>query len=98
MSGTFYNDPNREALGLEPIWTGAGSVAEPPPEGEPSSGGDLPGDPGDFTIAQIQAWVDDRPHLAADVLAHERARGSSTRSTLVDWLTGFLDAHDGAGG
>ena len=29
MSGTQYDDPNRESLGLEPIWTGAGDVIEP---------------------------------------------------------------------
>lgn len=32
---TFYDDPNREAVGLEPIWTGAGETEEPPPEVEP---------------------------------------------------------------
>ena len=26
MSATFYDDPNREAIGLAPIWTGAGEV------------------------------------------------------------------------
>jgi hypothetical protein len=33
-----FDDPNREALGLEPIWTGAGDdtpPADPPPDGEP---------------------------------------------------------------
>ena len=30
---TTYDDPNREAVGLAPIWSGAGA-AEPPPEGE----------------------------------------------------------------
>lgn len=29
---TIYDDPNREAVGLEPIWTGAGEP--PPPEGD----------------------------------------------------------------
>ena len=31
MTATFYDDPNREAIGLPPIWTGAG---EAPPEGD----------------------------------------------------------------
>jgi hypothetical protein len=26
VSGTVYDDPNREALGLAPIWTGAGEA------------------------------------------------------------------------
>ena len=30
MSATFYDDPNREAVGLEPIWTGAGDPPDPP--------------------------------------------------------------------
>jgi hypothetical protein len=29
---TIFDDPNREAVGLEPIWTGAGDPP-PPPEG-----------------------------------------------------------------
>jgi hypothetical protein len=33
MSAT-YDDPNREALGLPPIWTGAGDVVEPQPTDE----------------------------------------------------------------
>jgi len=33
MSGTQYDDPNRESIGLEPIWSGAGD-AEPPPINE----------------------------------------------------------------
>jgi hypothetical protein len=31
---TIFDDPNRESLGLEPIWTGAGEDPDPPPEGE----------------------------------------------------------------
>ena len=27
---TIYDDPNREAVGLEPIWTGAGTKAAKP--------------------------------------------------------------------
>lgn len=30
---TDFNDPNREAVGLAPIWTGAGDPPDPPPEG-----------------------------------------------------------------
>jgi hypothetical protein len=32
MSGAQFDDPNREAVGVEPIWT---AEAEPPPEDEP---------------------------------------------------------------
>jgi hypothetical protein len=27
MSAVFYDDPNRESVGLAPIWTGAGEIA-----------------------------------------------------------------------
>ena len=96
---TTFDDPNRESVGLPPIWTGAdtdptdpvdpGDV-EPIPEAT-----DLPGGVASHTIAQIEEWVDEYPHLAADVLAHERARGSSARRTLLDWLEGFVESHDG---
>jgi hypothetical protein len=34
MTGVQYDDPNREAVGLEPVWVeGDGGGAEPPPEG-----------------------------------------------------------------
>ncbi len=89
-----FDDPNRESVGLPPIWTGAGDVTEPPVEPDPEAT-DLPGGVASHTIAQIEEWVDENPHLAADVLAHERARGSSARVTLVDWLQGFVESHDG---
>jgi hypothetical protein len=31
------DDPNREAVGVEPIWTGAGDPPDPPPEGGATS-------------------------------------------------------------
>ena len=31
---TQFDDPNRECVGLEPIWTGAGDPPDPPPEGD----------------------------------------------------------------
>jgi len=32
MSGTQYDDPNRESLGLPPIWSETGdNVTDPPP-------------------------------------------------------------------
>lgn len=29
---TTFDDPNRESVGLSPIWTGAGETTEPPTE------------------------------------------------------------------
>lgn len=34
---TIFDDPNRQALGLDPIWTGAGDEPDPPPEVEGES-------------------------------------------------------------
>lgn len=76
---TIYDDPNREAVGLAPIWTGAGEV-EPPPEVEPPGGYD----PGDDTVADVQAYVEANPGERQAVLAAERA--GKDRSTLVAWL------------
>lgn len=56
---------------------------------------ELPGDVAYFTVAAVQAWVDEHAHLAADVLLHEQARGADARSTLVTWLQGFIESHDG---
>ena len=81
---TFYDDPNREALGLPPIWTGAGEA----PEGDPDT------DPAAHTIAAVKSWVDDNPDRADEVLTRERARGDSARSSLLDWLEGFIEHRD----
>ena len=50
-------------------------------------------DPGSFTIADLEAWVDDHPDMADEVLAHEQAR-PSPRVTLVNWLQGFISDRD----
>lgn len=94
---TMFEDPNREAVGVAPIWGGPLRDNDPntPPAGEDPDDGELPGEPGAFTVAEVRSWVDDHPHLAADVLAHERARGAAARSTLVEWLEGFVESHDG---
>lgn len=49
--------------------------------------------PQNFTIADIEAWVDAHPDQADEVLAHEQAR-STPRVTLVDWLQGFISHRD----
>ena len=73
---TSYDDPNRQAVGLEPIWTGAGEEpVEPEPQGF---------DPGSVTVAEVQSYVDANPAQRQTVLDAERA--GKNRTTLVDWL------------
>jgi len=68
-------------------------VADPP--GDDPSDDDLPGHPETASIPVVEAFANANPHLAADLLAHERARGAQARVTLVAWLEAFVDAHDG---
>jgi len=49
--------------------------------------------PQNFTIPDIEAWVDDHPDLADEVLAAEEAR-PTPRVTLVTWLQGFISDRD----
>lgn len=53
----------------------------------------LPGDPGAYTIAIIEAWVDEHADQADEVLSAEQAR-ATPRVTLVDWLEGFISHRD----
>jgi len=94
---TFFDDPNREAVGLGPIWGDETRDNDPltPVGDDPEGDEELPAGVAGFTVAQVQEWVDANPHAAADVLAHERARGAAARSTLIDWLEGFVESHDG---
>jgi hypothetical protein len=41
---------------------------------------------GDFTIAQVEEWVEAHPDQVDEVLAAEQARGDDARVTLVAWL------------
>ena len=50
-------------------------------------------DPGSFTVAEIQEWVDDHADMADEVLTAELSR-PSPRITLVDWLEGFIAHRD----
>ena len=50
--------------------------------------------PWEFTIAEIQTWVDANPDDADEVLDAEQSRGTSARVTLVDWLQGFISHRD----
>jgi hypothetical protein len=50
--------------------------------------------PEDFSVADIKEWVDQHADQADEVLDAERSR-PSPRTTLVDWLEGFIESHDG---
>ena len=88
MSGVAFDDPNREALGLPPIWTGAGGEDPPPPEGSPVTS------PGTHTIAAVRQYVDDHPELADEALSAEQRRGKDARVSLLEWLEGFIANRD----
>jgi len=49
--------------------------------------------PQNFTIPDIEAWVDAHPDLADELLTNELSR-STPRVTLVDWLEGFISHRD----
>ena len=70
-----YDDPNREAVGLAPIWTGA-DAPEPPPEGAQAGF-----DPGAHTVAEVEAFIAAHPDQADAVLAAEAA--GKNRTTLT---------------
>jgi hypothetical protein len=55
---------------------------------------ELPGGVAAFTIPAVEAWVDDHPDFADEVLDAETARGDSARSTLLRWLEGFIAHRD----
>jgi len=71
---TLYDDPNREAVGLAPIWTGADAEVNP-------AGGF---DPGDHTVAEVEDYVAAHPDEAQRVLDAELA--GKNRVTLVEAL------------
>jgi hypothetical protein len=69
---TTYDDPNREAVGLPPIWTGADAVPEPKSDSF---------DPGEHTVAEVEDYLAANPDEHAKVLAAE-AKGKN-RTSLV---------------
>lgn len=72
-------------------WTGSAWVGGAAPlEAQGSTSPTL--DPGSFTVAQVEAWVEDHPDEAASVLAAEEGRGDAARVTLLDWLQARLEA------
>jgi hypothetical protein len=75
---TIYDDPNREAVGLAPIWTAAGGEVEPPPEVGPSGG---VFDPSAHTVAEVEDYLAAHPEQTDAVLAAEAA--GKNRTSLV---------------
>lgn len=71
---TIYDDPNREAVGLAPIWTGADEAPEVDPE--PTSG---VYDPGEHTVAEVEQYLAEHPDEAEAVLDAEQ-RGKNRTS------------------
>jgi hypothetical protein len=71
-----FNDPNREAVGLSPIWTGAGEE----PEATKSSAGEK-FDPGEHTVADVEAYIAEHPD-EADAVRKAEAKGKN-RSSLT---------------
>jgi hypothetical protein len=73
---TMFDDPNREAVGLAPIWTGA-------EEGGAEEGGGAAGsfDPGEHTVTEVEEYIAAHPDEADTVLAAEAA--GKNRTTLT---------------
>jgi hypothetical protein len=66
---TMFDDPNREAVGLDPIWTELDSgTIDPPPEG-----GTAGYDPGEYTVEQVNTYLDKHPDQRDAVLKSEAA-------------------------
>ena len=74
---TQYDDPNREAVGMEPIWTGADAVTEPKGEAASSDGFD----PAEHTVSEVEVYLDAHPDETEAVLAAEAAGKNRTSLT-----------------
>jgi hypothetical protein len=70
---TIFDDPNREAVGLDPIWTDA--------ENPPLPEGDF--DPTDHTVAEVEEYLAANPDDRERVLNAE-AEGKARVSLLGD--------------
>ena len=84
---SMYDDPNREAVGLPPIWTGADEVAEPKTDEVTPSTVDEPWvaafDPSVHTVAEVQQYIAEHPDQRDAVLDAE-ADGKARVSLLGD--------------
>ena len=74
---SMFDDPNREAVGLAPIWTGADDVAEPKSEWSDAF------DPSAHTVAEVQQYIAEHPDQRDAVLDAE-ADGKARVSLLGD--------------
>ena len=74
-----FEDPNRESVGLPPIWTGAG---DPPPEPLPDPEG-AEFDPGAHTVAEVNEYLDANPDDEDRVIEAERA-GKARKALIGD--------------
>ena len=70
-----YDDPNREAVGLAPIWTGA--EGEPPRRKVTTEF-----DPPAHTVAEVEDYLAANPDDEKRVVKAERA--GKNRATIVD--------------
>jgi len=70
-----FDDPNRQAVGLDPIWTGAG-VVELERDADTETF-----DPSTHTVADVEAYIAEHPDQEAAVLKAER-KGKG-RASLV---------------
>jgi len=71
-----YDDPNREAVGLEPIWTGADTDPTdpiPPGEVEPEPEPEPEFDPSAHTVDEVNSYLAEHPDDSARVLDAERS-------------------------
>jgi hypothetical protein len=71
-----FDDPNREAVGLDPVWTGADTPTAPPPDGGDGF------DPADHTVAEVWDYIDAHPDERDAVIAAEHA--GKDRAGIVD--------------
>lgn len=74
---TFYDQPNRESVGVAPLDAATGAA----PKEAPTS---AVFDPGAHTVAEVLEYLEDHPGEAETVGAAERA--GKARSTLLDAL------------
>ena len=65
---TVWDDPNREAVGVEPIWTGAGVTVEQQTAPQP---GEF--DPSEHTVDEVNAYLEAHPDDSDRVLTLEEA-------------------------
>jgi len=89
MPLTFLSKENFRATDE---WLIGGVLREAPEQQEPEL--DLPGNPESGTVAEVQAWVEENPDAAPDVLQNEQARGEHARVTLTNWLESFITRHE----